>query len=293
MSARRWPRSSCARRRPAELSRSFDAGEVDRVLPARRGRSVFLGCMVGDSATTTRSATLAAPDDARRSITRAGVMGDHLIVFHSAVRACTGYSRHDAPSILLDGSSIARDTEHGRAVTAQLTRRHGTLEEAIDAGGFALGAAGLSKSIRRQARAACEDYFYGRLDLAPSHELAGRGEIIETLELMPEPMYHALEDVVGLVVDGDYEELRVLSRNELRVEDLRRRVEDDCPESLVLPPREIYRVEAITKSDEPDLPGWAYFLDLWTETGAARLHVEGELEESGERFTATLTDILP
>jgi hypothetical protein len=25
----------------------------------------------------------------------------------------------------------------------------------------------------------------------------------------------------------------------------------------------------------------------------ARLHVEGELEESGERFTATLTDILP
>jgi hypothetical protein len=220
-------------------------------------------------------------------------MGDHLIVLHSAVRACAGYNRHDAPSILLDGSSIARDTEHGRAVTAQLTRRHGTLEEAIDAGGFALGAAGLSKSIRRQARAACEDYFYGRLDLTPSHALDGRGEIVDTLELMPEPMYHALEDVVGLVVDGDYEELRALSRNELRVDDLRRRVEDDCPESLVLPPREIYRVEAITKSDEPDLPGWAYFLDLWTETGAARLHIEGELEESGERFTATLTDILP
>jgi hypothetical protein len=249
--------------------------------------------MVGDSATTTRSAILAAPDDARRPITRAGVMGDHLIVLHSAVRGCAGYSRHDAPSILLDGSSIADDTEHGRAVTAQLTRRQGTLEEAIDAGGFGLGAAGLSKSIRRQARAACEDYFYGRLDLAPSHQLDGREEIVETLELMPEPMYRALENVVALVVDGDYEELRVLSRNELRVEDLRRRVEDDCPESLVLPPREIYRVEAITKSDEPDLPGWAYFLDLWTETGLARLHIEGELEESGERFTATLNDILP
>ena len=108
----------------------------------------------------------ADPDDASRRITRAGVMGDHLIVLHSAVRACAGYSRHDAPSILLDGSSVARDTEHGRAITAQLTRRHGTLEEAIDAAGFALGAAGLSKSIRRQARAACEDYFYGRLDLA-------------------------------------------------------------------------------------------------------------------------------
>ena len=61
----------------------------------------------------------------------------------------------------------------------------------------------------------------------------------------------------------------------------------------MLPPREIYRVEAIAKSDDPDDPGWAYFLDLWTETGPARLHIEGELEESGERFTATLNDILP
>jgi hypothetical protein len=43
----------------------------------------------------------------------------------------------------------------------------------------------------------------------------------------------------------------------------------------VLPPREIYRVEAITKSDDPDEPGWAYFLELWTETGPARLHIEG------------------
>ena len=220
-------------------------------------------------------------------------MGDHLIVLHSAVRACPGYSRHDAPSILLDGSSVARDTEHGRAVTAQLTRRHGTLEEAIDAAVFALSSAGLPKSIRRQARAACEDYFYSRLDLTPSHELDGIGEIPGTLELMPEPMYRALEDVVALVVDGDYEELRVASRGRLGVEDLRRRVEDDCPESLVLPPRETYGVEAVTKSDDPDLPGWAYFLGLWTEAGPARLHIEGELEESGERFTVTLNDILP
>ncbi len=188
---------------------------------------------------------------------------------------------------------MARDTEHGRAVTAQLTRRHGTLEDAIAAAVFALGAAGLSKGIRRQARAACEDYFYSRLDLAPSHELDGPGEIFESLELMPEPIYRALEDVVGLVVDGDYEELRAASGGRLRVEDLRRRVEDDCPESLVLPPRDTYQVEAVAKSDDPDLPGWAYFLDLWTDTGPARLHIEGELEESGERFTATLNDILP
>jgi len=94
-------------------------------------------------------------------------------------------------------------------------------------------------------------------------------------------------------VDGDYEELQELSRGRLGAEDLRRRVEDDCPEALVLPPRELYQVEAIAKSDDPEQPGWAYFLDLWTETGPARLHIEGELEESGERFTATLDDILP
>lgn len=220
-------------------------------------------------------------------------MGDHLIVLHSAVRACPGYNRHDAPSILLDGSSMARDTEHGRAVTAQLTRRHGTLDEAIDAAVFALSAAGLPKGICRQARAAGEDYFYSRLDLTPSHQLDGRGAMAEPLELMPDPMYRALADVVGLVVDGEYDELRDLSGDRLTVEDLRRRVEEDCPEALVLPPREIYRVEAITKSDDPELPGWAYFLDLWTETGPARLHIEGELEESGDQFTATLNDILP
>src|ERR1700679_3294575 len=127
-------------------------------------------------------------------------MGDHLVVLHSAVRCCEGYSRRDAPSILFGGSSVARDTEHGRAITAQLTRRHGTLEEAIAAAVFALASAGLSKGIRRQARAACEDYFYSRLDLTPSHELGGRGEIGYSLELMPESMYRALEDVVGFVV---------------------------------------------------------------------------------------------
>jgi hypothetical protein len=220
-------------------------------------------------------------------------MGDHLIVMHSAVRNCAGYSRHDAPSILLDGSSIARETEHGLAVTAQLTRRHGTLDEALEAAIFALSAAGLSKSIRRQAREACEDYFYTRLGLTPGQRLDGGGDLVETLEPMPEPMYQALEDVVGLIVDGDYEELSLVSGELLSVEDLRRRVEEDCPEALVLPPREMYRVEAIGKSDDPDLPGWAYFLDLWTDTGPARLHIEGELEESGERFKATLNDILP
>ena len=220
-------------------------------------------------------------------------MGAHLLVLNSAVRACPGYSRHEAPSILLEGASMARDTEHGRAVTAQITRRHGTLEEAIEAAIFALSAAGLSKGIRRQARGACEDYFYSRLGLTPSSELGGREEFTAGLELMPDAMYRALEDVVELVVDGDYEELHALSRGRLAIEDMRRRLEDDFPESLVLPTREVYKVEAITKSDDPQVPGWAYFLDLWTETGPARLHIEGEIEESGERFTVTLDDILP
>jgi hypothetical protein len=221
-------------------------------------------------------------------------VGDHLITMHSAVRACAGYNRHEAPSILMEGSSIARETEHGRAVTAQITRRHGTLEEAIEAGIFGLSAAGLTKGIRRQARAACEDYFYGRLSLKPGDALGAPEEIADGLELMPDGMRAVLEDIVELVVDGDYAELRALSRDRLGIEDLRRRIEDDCPEALVLPPREVYRVEAITKSDDPDQPGWAYFLDLWTEDGPARLHIEGEIEEeSGERYTATLNDILP
>src|SRR4051794_3287064 len=221
-------------------------------------------------------------------------VGAHLIVLHSAVRACPGYDRHEAPSIVMEGSSIARDTEHGRAMTAQLTRRHGTLEEAIDAGMFALGAAGITKGIRRQARSACEDYFYERLGLQAGHELGGRAQLEDGLELMPDPIQRALADVVELVVDGEYDDLHALSHGRLDVEDLRRRVEDDCPEALVLPPREVYRVEAITKSDDPGTPGWNYFLDLWTETGPARLHIEGELEEEpGDRFTVTLDDILP
>src|SRR5215211_573107 len=121
--------------------------------------------MHGRGAATALFDELVDRDDSRRRLTRADVVGDHLIVLHSAVRACAGYSRHDAPSMLMEGSSVARDTEHGRAITAQLTRRHGTLEEAIEAGGFALAAAGVSKGIRRQARGACEDYFYNRLSL--------------------------------------------------------------------------------------------------------------------------------
>ncbi|WP_147447536.1 DUF7668 domain-containing protein [Solirubrobacter pauli] len=220
-------------------------------------------------------------------------MGDHLIVMHSAVRAVPGYDRHETPSMLLDGASVATETEHGRVVTAQLTRRHETLEDAIDAGFFALGAAGITKGIRRQARAACEDYFYNRLRLTPDYVLPRLESLPPALEPLPEGMQKVLEDLVEYVVDGDYEELRELSGELLEEDDLRRRLEEDVPEALVLPPREIYRVEAITKSEDAEAPGWAFFLELWTDDGPARLHVEGEIEEANGRYEARLLDILP
>lgn len=222
-------------------------------------------------------------------------MGDHLIVLHSAVRGCPGYDRHAVPSMLMDGNSLDVESEHGRAVTAQLTRRHGTLEEAIEAGNFALAAASVEKSIRRQARAMCEDYFYTRLGLEPGYELKPLEAIPPGLELMPDPMYKALEEIVEAVVEGVWVDLREFSEDRLGIEDMRRRVEDDVPELLELPPRELYRVEAVSKSDDPELPGWAFFLELWTEDGTlARLHLEGEIEEGADgKITATLTDILP
>jgi hypothetical protein len=221
-------------------------------------------------------------------------VGDHLIVLHSAVRGCPGYDRHEAPSMLMLGASMARETEHGRAVAAQLTRRHDTLGEAIDAGIFALGAADVPRGIRRNARTACEDYFFNRLGLMPDHRLAPLTEIQPGLGLLPDSMVKVLEDVVELVVDGDYEELRELSHDRLELEDLRRRVEDDFPEALVLPPREVYRVEAVSRSDEPNDPNWTYFLELWTDDGPATLHIEGRLDEEADgRLTATLADILP
>ncbi|RKQ90404.1 hypothetical protein C8N24_0206 [Solirubrobacter pauli] len=212
---------------------------------------------------------------------------------HSAVRAVPGYDRHETPSMLLDGASVATETEHGRVVTAQLTRRHETLEDAIDAGFFALGAAGITKGIRRQARAACEDYFYNRLRLTPDYVLPRLESLPPALEPLPEGMQKVLEDLVEYVVDGDYEELRELSGELLEEDDLRRRLEEDVPEALVLPPREIYRVEAITKSEDAEAPGWAFFLELWTDDGPARLHVEGEIEEANGRYEARLLDILP
>lgn len=221
-------------------------------------------------------------------------MGDHLIVMHSAVRALPGYNRHEAPSILMGGSSLDRSSEHGRAVTAQLEEPHDTLGAALRAAIVGLREAGIPRGIRAQARAAVEDYFYSRLDLEPGRPLDPRAPLPPSLEPMPDPMYRALEGVVELVVDGEWEELHDLSGDVLAAEDLRRRVEDECPEALVLPPRAHYGVEAITPAEDLDDEGWQFFLDLWTEDGPARLHVEGALLLTAEeRFLVALADVLP
>jgi hypothetical protein len=222
-------------------------------------------------------------------------MGDHLIVMHSAVRALPGYSRHDAPSILMDGSSVNRATEHGRAVTAQLQEPHTTLTEAIRAAVIGLREAGIPQSIRGQARAACEDYFYSRLDLSPETPLNPYAPLPPSLEPLPDGMYRALENVVEQVVDGEWEELVELSSGRLSAEDLRRRVEDDVPEPLTLPPRSHYGVEAISRAEDlEDGEGWAFFLDLWADEAPARLHIEGALVlTADERFLVALSDILP
>jgi hypothetical protein len=221
-------------------------------------------------------------------------MGDHLIVMHSAVRALPGYSRHEAPSIVMHGSSLDRSSEHGRAVTAQLEQSHATLNDALRAAIVGLREAGIPQGIRGHARTAIEDYFYNRLDLTPELPLELHASLPPSLEPLPDGMYTALENIVELLVDGEWEELHELSGRRLAAEDLRRRVEDDCPEALVLPPREHYGVEAITRAEELDDEGWSFFLDLWTEQGPAQLHIQGALVPTAEdRFLVALDDVQP
>ena len=106
-------------------------------------------------------------------------------------------------------------------------------------------------------------------------------------------MYKALENIVELIVDGEYEELHDLSGEELAIEDLRRRVEDDWPEALVLPPREHYGIEALSRSEEPGETAGRTSSTCGPRR-PARLHIEGEMALTADgRFLVSLNDILP
>jgi hypothetical protein len=51
----------------------------------------------------------------------------------------------------------------------------------------------------------------------------------------------------------------------------------DSAGTLKMPPREQYVCEALMEADEPT--AWFFFFDLWSDEGAADLHVTGELTE--------------
>ena len=63
---------------------------------------------------------------------------------------------------------------------------------------------------------------------------------------------------------------------------MRRRVEDDVPEALCCR-RARTTASRRSAASEPGDDGWAYFLDLWTDDGPARLHLEGERPLIGRR----------
>ena len=159
----------------------------------------------------------------------------------------------------MDGPSIARATEHGprrdraarRARTARSTRRCAPRIAA-------LGAAHVQKGVRRQAREAVEDYFYNRLGLSPEH--AAQPPRAAPADARADARRRCTRRSRTSSSSSSTASTRSCTTSPARrceVEDLRRRVEDDCPEALVLPPREHYGIEAIMKSDEPGDQGWA------------------------------------
>ena len=95
-------------------------------------------------------------------------MADPLFVMPPSIRADPGYNRRDAPSISMYGTSIDRDSEHGRTVTAQLTRPHETLEGAITSPVSGLAAAGTARSLRRQARGSRRGLVYNHSGCSPT-----------------------------------------------------------------------------------------------------------------------------
>ena len=235
-------------------------------------------------------------DDPQRRVTLSHLMGDHLIVMHSAVRALPGYNRHDAPVILMDGPSITqRDRARPRRDRAADAPARHAQRGAARRRSTRSAPPHIPKGIRRQAREACEDYFYNRLGLAPEQALDLHAPLPPSLEQLPDPIYKALEDLVELVVDGKYEDLSELSGEaELDPDELRRRVEDDCPEAFVLPPREHYVVEAIAEVRRPRRRRLgATSSTSGPRTARRSCTSRASCTRRDDRFNVTLSDILP
>ena len=224
-------------------------------------------------------------------------MGDHLIVMHSAVRALPGYNRHDAPAILMDGPSVDALTEQGRAVTAQLAEPHGDAQR---------------RDARRDDRPDRGRHPAGHPRARPARRPRTTSTTGSTCRrstplTSTRRSRRRLEPLPDADVQGAREHRRARRRRRVRgparavrrgccrIEDLRRRVEDDWPEALVAAAaRALRRRGDLSRSDEPGDDGWAYFLDLWTEDGPARLHIEGEMALTADgRFLVSLNDILP
>ena len=267
-------------RRPDQPHARRRAPRQDRPRPPLRRRAA-------DQGRLPRAGGVAAErlgaDDPQRRVTLSHLMGDHLIVMHSAVRALPGYNRHDAPAMFMDGPSITRETEHGprRDRPADAPARHAQRGAARRRSTRSARRTSRRASAARRARPARTTSTTGWASTRSASSTFTR-PLPPSLEPLPDAMYKALEDLVELVVDGEYEDLSALSGDaELEPEELRRRVEDDCPEALVLPPRSHYVVEAIAKSDEPGDPGFAFFLDLWTDDGPGPAAPRGRAAPDG------------
>ena len=142
-----------------------------------------------------------------------------------------------------------------------------------------------------------EDYFFSRLDLSPEQTLNFLAPLPPTLELIPDPMYKALENIVELIVDGEYEDLARASPAR------------SCSSRGPAPPRRGRLARGARRCRRASTTAsrrsrklrrarrrraGRYFLDLWTEDGPARLHVEGEMALTADgRFLVSINDILP
>ena len=198
------------------------------------------------------------------------------------MRELPGYSPAMAPAITLEGPTYDRGTQAGRAARARLAAGGGgTLEAEIAIGVEALGAAGVPRRYRRQARKEAEAYFYGEVQ---------RAEPVRSARLDLHAR-EALAELVELLVDGRYEDLAARSRFG-RPEALREAVADDFGVTLARPPDAHYDSALVTAADGGETR-WDVFLDLWDGERVADLHMTARLELFESAVAVQFQDLSP